>query len=260
MQALESAQKELPSERNPYGIEIRRPTGSMYPQLIIQNLPAGISLDWLSSGLAKRGIGLVPLTTFARLERGFDLARKTFRLTLGGTDGVEVLSRKMRRVLIDLNRIIADESTSYLRKSMAVKPLTRHTAKNFQKAKEQWSRHTDQFHSFFPEKIIEKKLQQFGWEQDTEKIKRRFLSQFLPDRIQVFTRRFNERRNISELIVSEASGALKPGIMQTLERELFKESMEERSTKFRNRLSDRTVHPTQMYALRVDTFGRPDDR
>jgi len=252
MQALESAHKELPAERNPYGLEIHRPRASMYPQLVIRNLPAGISLDWLSSGLAKRGIGLVPLTTFARLERGFDLGRKTFRLTLGGTDGADVLSRKMRRVLIDLNRIIADESTNYIRKSMTVQPLTRQSVKQFQKAEDQWNSFINQLSRFFSEKILEKKLQQFGWNQDAAKIVDRFHSQFLPERMEVFTRRFNERREISELIVSEAQRGLKPGIMRMLERELYKESLKERSEKFRHRLFDRTVHPTQMYALRVD--------
>jgi len=254
MQALETAQKELPAERNPYGIAIRRPRGCMYPQLVIQDLPAGISLDWLSSGLAKRGIGLVPLTTFARLERGYDLGRKTFRLTLGGTDGADALSRKMRRVLIDLNRIIADESTSYVRKSMAVQALARQKTSHFQEADRQWSRFSEQLIRSFPVTKLQKRLQQIGWDQDTEKIKRRFLSQFLPERLRDFTQRFKDNCDMSEMIVSEAQRAMKPRILHTLEKELYKESLEERSEKFRHRLSDRTVHPTQMFALKVDTL------
>jgi len=253
MQALEHAQQDLPAERNPYHIKIRRPKGSMYPQLVIQNLPSGISLDWLSSGLAKRGIGLVPLTTFARLERGFDLGRKTFRLTLGGSDGAEVLSRKMRRVLIDLNRIIADESTLYIRRSMAVRPRTKHRLEHFIESEKEWARVSSQIIKVISRKAFAKKLHLLGLERDTQEFTQQFLSSFLPERIMVLNKRFKERCEMAELIASEAQDALKPEIMRILERELYKESLDERCEKFRNRLSDRTVHPTQMFSLKVDT-------
>ncbi len=60
------------------------PAGSMYPLLSIRLLPAGLSLDWLASGLARQGIGMLPLATFARTEEGFETARRTFRLTSAG--------------------------------------------------------------------------------------------------------------------------------------------------------------------------------
>jgi hypothetical protein len=60
----------------------------MYPLLQVTRLPAGLSLDWLASNLARRGIGLLPLSTFARTEKGFETGRTTFRLTLGGVDNV----------------------------------------------------------------------------------------------------------------------------------------------------------------------------
>jgi len=91
MRSLEDAVNILPKDRNSFRIEIKAPTGSMYPRMIINNLPGGLSLDWLASGLALQGVGLVPLSTFARTEKGFDTARKTFRLTLGGTDSAEIL-------------------------------------------------------------------------------------------------------------------------------------------------------------------------
>jgi hypothetical protein len=69
--------------------------------------------------LARQGIGMLPLATFARSEEGFDTARRTFRLTLGGTDRAEVLANKTRRVLIDLNRIVAEESANYNRRTPA---------------------------------------------------------------------------------------------------------------------------------------------
>ncbi len=82
-QALLHAVKNLPSDRNPFGLEIIPPTGSLYPLLRVEHLPAGLSLDWLASSLARGGIGMLPLATFARTEKGFETGRKTFRLTLG---------------------------------------------------------------------------------------------------------------------------------------------------------------------------------
>ena len=95
----------------------------MYPLLQIGRLPAGLSLDWLASSLARRGIGLLPLATFARTEKGFETGRTTFRLTLGGVDGAEVLLAKTRRLLIDLNRLIAEEEAHYNRKPLSFRVL-----------------------------------------------------------------------------------------------------------------------------------------
>ncbi|MBN1222515.1 MAG: pyridoxal phosphate-dependent aminotransferase [Candidatus Aminicenantes bacterium] len=253
MRSLENALLDLPPERNPFGLDIRRPKGSMYPQLVIQGLPAGISLDWLSSGLAKRGIGLIPLTTFARLELGFDLARKSFRLTLGGADGADVLARKTRRVLIDLNRIIADESTNYMRKSMAETRPLRHYSGLFPGAKEQWDHFSSRLIGSMSEREIGKRLRQFGLETDGDKLSREFLSSYMPDRMGLFRQKFQERLEMSSQVVSEAFTTFKPWIVKTLEQELYKETLEVRKEKFRQRLFDRTVHPTQAYALRVET-------
>ena len=95
----------------------------MYPLLQVGRLPAGLSLDWLASSLARRGIGLLPLATFARTEEGFETGRTTFRLTLGGVDGAEVLLAKTRRLLIDLNRLIAEEEAHYNRKPLTFRVL-----------------------------------------------------------------------------------------------------------------------------------------
>ena len=121
MNAMEEAPSEFPEARNPFNIYIQRPQGSMYPRMVIDNLPNGISLDWLSSGLAAQGIGMVPLSSFARTSKGYELGRKSFRLTLGGTDTPEILLRKTRRVLIDLNRLIAEEKAKYNKKTFSVK-------------------------------------------------------------------------------------------------------------------------------------------
>jgi aspartate/methionine/tyrosine aminotransferase len=116
--ALLSAAANLPTERNPFGLTILPPTGSMYPLLQVKRLPNGLSLDWLASALARRGIGLLPLASFARTEAGFDTGRSTFRLTLGGVDGAETMQHKARRLLIDLNRLIEEEDARYNRKEI----------------------------------------------------------------------------------------------------------------------------------------------
>ena len=121
-----TALNNLPPDRNPFGITIIPPTGSMYPLLRVTHLPAGLSLDWLASSLARTGIGLLPLATFARTEKGFETGRTTFRLTLGGVDGAEILLAKTRRLLIDLNRLIAEEEARYNRRPLTFQRLARY--------------------------------------------------------------------------------------------------------------------------------------
>ena len=121
--ALLTAVENLPPDRNPFGLTIIPPTGSMYPLLRVTHLPAGLSLDWLASSLARTGIGLLPLATFARTEKGFETGRTTFRLTLGGVDGAEILLAKTRRLLIDLNRLIAEEEARYNRRPLSFQIL-----------------------------------------------------------------------------------------------------------------------------------------
>jgi aspartate/methionine/tyrosine aminotransferase len=83
MSALEQAARNLPAERNPFSISVLRPQGSMYPRLVVEQLPAGISLDWIAGRLARQGVGLIPLSTFARTEEGIEIGRKSFRLDSG---------------------------------------------------------------------------------------------------------------------------------------------------------------------------------
>ena len=50
----------------------------MYPLLRIGHLPAGLSLDWLASSLARRGIGLLPLATFRAPKKAMKPAGQLF--------------------------------------------------------------------------------------------------------------------------------------------------------------------------------------
>jgi hypothetical protein len=112
-----------PADRNPFALEIVPPTGACCPpsSTTFHQRPLSVGSH---QGLHAR-IGMVPLSAFARTEEGFETGRKAFRLTLGGTDAAPVLLGKTRRVLIDLNRLVAEEAAHYSRNSFPVRlPLT----------------------------------------------------------------------------------------------------------------------------------------
>jgi aspartate/methionine/tyrosine aminotransferase len=251
MNSLTEAVTNLPSDRNRFGIKIKAPKGSMYPQMIIDKLPSGLSLDWLASGLARQGIGLIPLSTFARTAKGFESGRKTFRLTLGGTDNAETLLKKTRRVLIDLNRMIGEEAAKYNRKQFEVKPLS--VKKSFinNDYLEKWN--------FIEQNIFEECNSRYGKQfqlhvnvvRDSE-YEKNFIKEFLPERLAIFRQKFNDRLTIVNEAVEMALVDKGKGLVESLEKEFFKDNLERRGKEFKHRLYDRTVHPTQMYSLKVD--------
>jgi aspartate/methionine/tyrosine aminotransferase len=250
MKSLESAVNILPRERNSFNIHIIAPTGSMYPRMIINNLPGGLSLDWLASGLALQGIGLVPLSTFARTEKGFETARKTFRLTLGGTDDAAALLIKTRRVLIDLNRLIAEEASNYNCKEYTIKPslIVKSSSSDFEA---KWSSiektildDSGKKGLNIPGVISSKSLKK-----DYEKI---LLEEFIPERLESFKCRLKDKYLVTNDLVEFISAGKENSLMALLENEFRKDSLIRREEAFRHRLYDRTVHPTQMYSLKVE--------
>jgi len=246
-EALLEAVEKLPEERNPYRIKIIPPTGSMYPLLVIDDLPAGLSLEWLASGLARRGIGMLPLSTFAHTEEGFVTGRKTFRLTLGGVDGAEVLLKKTRRVLIDLNRLIAEESARYNRKQLAsVVPQYLGSDDERQNLK-RWTR---------VEHAIREKSQQvklrIGLGSDSAQHLEEFRTGYLPQRLEVFRQRYHDRLVIAEELLQQTRTDGGKALAYRLERELYKDSLIRRSEAFHKRMYDRTVHPTQRYSIQTE--------
>jgi aspartate/methionine/tyrosine aminotransferase len=250
MDALNEAQKNLPDNRNQFGIRLKRPAGSMYPHLIIENLPSGLSLDWLALGLASQGIGLIPLSTFARTSEGYELARKTFRLTLGGTDNAEILSRKMRRVFIDINQLIAEEAAKYTRKTFNTIPSTR--SKNiFGEAESLWQISAGKVINRSVE-IFSKRIKKLLPLLDSASHEDRFEKEFIPERINIFKNKFLEELALKNEIVFKAQSDNGSWISSLLEKELYKEDLAARKFKFRKRLYDRTVHPTQMFSIKVD--------
>jgi aspartate/methionine/tyrosine aminotransferase len=250
MRAIEKAAEDLPPERNPFGITITRPTGSMYPRLALKHLPAGISLDWIASGLARQGIGLFPLSTFARTEEGFETGRGSFRLTLGGADPAERLLTKTRRVLIDLNRLLAEEESHYNRKRLALSRIRPAARLDAAALEQQWEALAGQVATSCRARVS-KELSESGvpskWGAGPGP-----LADFLEDRLRVFRARFQDRLEQAQdwLALSEAEeGRRLEGL---LEAELYKDNLPHRQSLFQQRLYDRTVHPTQMYSIQTE--------
>lgn len=249
--ALLDAVENLPEVRNKYKISITPPSGSMYPQMIIEKLPAGLSLDWLSSGLARQGIGVVPLSTFARTEKGFDAGRKTFRLTLGGTDTAENLLKKTRRVLIDLNRLIDEEASNYNKREFNVIPLgvkkIIDTTYDLQKWDSIEKEIKNNIKTYFYDtvKYLNKEI-------DIEKNYKYFLKEYLPERLSLFRKRYEDRATIINEFINFSFAHDGKNITEILEREFYKDDLQRRKEAFQKRLYDRTVHPTQMYSIKTE--------
>ncbi|PKN93394.1 MAG: hypothetical protein CVU44_10955 [Chloroflexi bacterium HGW-Chloroflexi-6] len=249
-EALISASENLPPDRNPFGLTIIPPSGSMYPLLHVEHLPNGLSLDWLASSLARRGIGLLPLATFARTEEGFDTGRRTFRLTLGGVDPAEIMQVKARRLLIDLNRMIAEEDARYNRKQ-----LTFHlpSGENNELAArmQQWDEITQKISRQFENGRAMQQLTSLPVV-DGKRLRSDFVKNYLPERLDVFRTRLSERAFISDEMMQRAAAGGGDWLAGRLEREFMKDSLSRRQRLFRLRNYDRTVHPTQRYSLQTE--------
>ncbi|GAB4491121.1 MAG: hypothetical protein Fur0016_22530 [Anaerolineales bacterium] len=266
-QALLSAAANLPTERNPFGLTILPPTGSMYPLLQVKRLPNGLSLDWLASALARRGIGLLPLASFARTEAGFDTGRSTFRLTLGGVDGAGTIQHKARRLLIDLNRLIEEEDARYNRKELKF-TLTPNPSpagragtaaptlpfSPFPAGEEPgikaWDSLAAQISRHFENREAWKPLNSLP-DIDPAHLRKEFLKTYLPERLDLFRQRLRERALISDELMRKAA-ADGNWLAARLEREFMKDALARRQNAFRLRTYDRTVHPTQKYSLTAE--------
>ena len=247
---LLAAVENLPLDRNPFNLVIIPPTGSMYPRLQIGRLPPGLSLDWLASSLARRGIGLLPLATFARTEKGFETGRTTFRLTLGGVDNGEILAAKTRRLLIDLNRLIADEDAQYNRKQLSIR-LHESSASRSTGLVRAADDITKQILAYCASDRSSQLLMSIP-HLDTEEMRSGLLQRYAPERMDVFRTRLLNRAMISDELMRQALDDGGKRLAERLEQEFMKDSLQRRQELFRLRLYDRTVHPTQMYSLQAE--------
>ncbi len=247
MASISAAMHNLPAERNGFGIEIIPPAGSMYPLLLIHRLPSGLSLDWVAAGLARQGIGMVPLSTFARTERGFDAGRKAFRLTLGGTDGADALLAKTRRVLIDLNRLIAEEGARYSRRPYPV----RRQSGTMAGSTDLWTSLEQRVRASLPRAMASFRTP-LGDELRRQPLRTTFENEFLARQFATYRRRFEDRLLVTGELVRRVSNGPAGAIEQLLEGEFLKDDSTRRAATFKARLFDRTVHPTQMYSIRTE--------
>ena len=232
-QALLTAAENLPPDRNLFDITIIPPTGSMYPLLRIGNLPAGLSLDWLASSLARRGIGLLPLATFARTEKGYETGRKTFRLTLGGVDNAEILLVKTRRLLITLNRLIAEEESHYNRKQLPIRNEANSNNRSGELSNS-WNNLSKQILNCFDDDRIIRRSKLLP-HVDTESLRREFLQQYLPERLDIFRIRLLDRALVSDELMRQALSDGGEQLSKHLEREFMKDSLQRRQEQFRLR-------------------------
>jgi aspartate/methionine/tyrosine aminotransferase len=251
MDALQRAVADFPAERNSFSITVKRPQGSMYPHLIINRLPSGLSLSWLASGLATRGIGLIPLATFARTASGYDIARKTFRLTLGGRDTADILLHKMRRMLIDLNGMIAEETAAYNRSKLSLSPKNYNYLQFYPEAREQWQQVNRKIVEHC-QHLITRQTEKGPVGIDGKLLRHQYLEQYLPERMIKLQQRFTDRLESASDLLAIINSDRKKQIIDILETEFYREDLRQRSLNFRHRLFDRTVHPTQMYGLPVE--------
>lgn len=249
-QALMTAVGNLPPDRNPFGLAIIPPAGSMYPLLQIEHLPAGLSLDWLASSLARRGIGLLPLATFARTEKGYDTGRRTFRLTLGGSDPAEVLLTKTRRLLIDLNHMIAEEDARYNRKQLSFHIPADGSSRSAERLA-RWENTASQVRRYYENERVLAQLKTLP-QLDGDALREEFLTTYLPERLEVFRTRYLDRASISAELMQRAQRDGGDWLGAQLEREFMKDSLPRRQELFRLRTYDRTVHPTQRYSLKAE--------
>ncbi len=215
--------------------------------LRIEHLPAGLSLDWLASSLARQGIGLLPLGTFARTEEGFETGRKTFRLTLGGVDNPEILLAKTRRLLIDLNRLIAEEEARYNRKKLTFQKFSNRSSRSGDLS-QAWNRVTEQILQRAEFKFSDRHLKSLP-ALDSNYLKEEFGKRYLPERLAVFHTRLLDRALISDERMVQALSDRGEWLSERLDREFFRDSLHRRQELFKSRPFDRTVHPTQMYSL-----------
>ncbi len=255
MSSIEKAVRELPAERNPFEIDIKAPEASMYPRMIINNLPNGLSLEWLSTELAAQGIGMIPLSSFARTKHGYELARKSFRLTLGGTDSAETILRKTRKTLIDLNRIVADEKIKYIRHTFPQTFSIRVQNDFHAGAKSQWDGFTRNIEGLC--RSIFAKINPKTASIDTSEVyQKKFFADYLPGRMEIFHGAYEDAIQIS----AESLAFLmsdKKALEDRLYYEFYKDTLARRSKAFRLRLYDRTVHPTQIYSLEPEVAINP---
>ncbi len=146
--------------------------------------------------------------------------------------------------------MIAEESANYNRRTPACRPVV-----------------PDEQHSAFLQlrwKVIEQQLDRLCGENGRMKHlfashggaagseRERFRKEYLPHRLDQYRLRLFDRAAVAAGLVRAAGADDGRMLARLLEKEFYKDDLERRRSVFQRRLSDRTVHPTQMYSIRAE--------
>jgi len=257
--AIRQEFESLSSQMNPYKITYFSPEGAMYPRLFLAKMPDTVQIEKISFQLADQGIGLIPMTNFSQTVEGFDLARRSFRLTLGGRLEIDTIPKKIHRLVTELSEQIRRQAENYhyyslpesdLFRRVTTDAITKQQLETIQKKSdalftEIQNLAKSDFLEILPD-WARKKLAISNALQD-------FLTQFLPNRWLFFQNRLHDWLIAREAIrVGEESPVFRNAVQQNFLEELRMDSSRIRRKRFSRRLFDRTVHPTQMYSLQVE--------
>ncbi len=249
-QALRKAMEEIAEERNHYKLRFELPQATIYPHLNIGLFPNGLSTDRLALKLAKSGIGLVPLANFTRHTDTFSEARKKFRLTLGGSDPAVQLEAKARRLLVELNRAINSEARQYQFYEPQPAPKSTANGAALKELVAEWDN-------------IRGGLKQSAtklWKKRARSLKRvsgrDAFERFLEERLALIGEQIEETAELYDRQKFLFQNATEAELQRFFEQEFFKQEAAARERQFNTRLFDRTVHPTQMYAVEVALHTR----
>ncbi len=257
--AIQEAFEALPDEINPYKIRFLPPQGAMYPQLAVQKMPAVVQIEKLAFQLAHQGIGLIPMTNFSRTVEGFNLANRTFRLTLGGELEIKEIPLKIRRLMEELTEQIRKQAENYYYHRLPRTDLLKDAVRTFstQKPSDIFRQKTVQLYETV-QKLAEKRFYQTLPRRTNDELKQAnvlddFLSYFLPRRWQFLENKMQDLLILKEAVrLKQKHPVFRETLFRKFLQELHGEDLESRRDEFTKRLFDRTVHPTQMYSIRVE--------
>ncbi|MBN2090761.1 pyridoxal phosphate-dependent aminotransferase [candidate division KSB1 bacterium] len=259
MQTLLDGLCVIPVIDNIFGIEFIAPQGAMYPHLKIHQLPDNVKIEELSTKLATRGIGLVPLTTFARTRFSYQYVSRTFRLTLGGPVSIPYLKLQVDRLVRELTLEIQRTAYDYTYYAPEVSRVAA-AFENLAEISMYVKSCEKQFQMVWQE--IEQKIDDLPnskWQRwdgrriDVALLKAEFRNQFLPDRQKVALNRLYEEAYLTGMLNENLSQShFQDNVVKKFKSEITPEIESERRLNFQNRMFDRTVHPTQSYAIEVD--------
>jgi hypothetical protein len=157
----------------------------------------------------------------------------------------------MRRLLIDLNRLIANEEARYnLRRITKVK-RSGLPQLNFSEFNSQWQIFTEQITLLSKEsfnELLGKYSSLLGNTTEYDKL----FDEFIPSRLSILHQHLKDRMEEADELLKIIKSDQRQKLLVNLGKEFYKDNVEDRFARFRKRLFDRTVHPTQMYALKVD--------